>query len=234
MRQVLTLAVQGGTTHIVPMHLLGALQALVCEFGSEAYPLFLRLGAVRRAEFQPVTARALLAEIEKFLPLIHTRRIPGITFQDTQQREVGSIYGGSEERVILSSDQVLLSISGKGIRVLLRRFPPPVGFRSNPHLESGWFECYFQSLRHGPEGTAGLRTPAMGGSGAPVPLDGLPTLPPATRWDFARVAGTVEVTSTKFTETPAEEAYRDLLHAITAACNESLRLRRVLRIGRDS
>lgn len=234
MRRALNLAVQGGTGHTVPMHRLTALQALVGEFGSDAYPLFLRLGAVRLAEFQPVTARALLAEIDKFLPLIHTRRIPGVSFQDAQQREVGGIYGGEEERVIVSTDEALLSVSGKGIRVLLRQFPPPVGFRSNPDLESGWYECYFQSLRHSPDGTTGLRTPAMGGSGAPVPLDALPALPPATRWDFALVAGKAEVRSTEFTESPAEEAYRDPLHAVTAACTECLRLRRVLRIVRDS
>ncbi|MFZ5825948.1 MAG: hypothetical protein ACOY94_16760 [Bacillota bacterium] len=233
MRQRLSLAVQGGTAHIVPIHRLHPLQVLVSELGAEAYPLFLRLGAVRNAEFQPVTARALLAEMEKFLPQIHSRRIPGVSFHDAQEREVGSIYGGEEERVLLSSDEALLSISARGIRVLLRQFPPPVGFRSHPGLENGWFECHFQSIRYDPDGATGLRTPAMGGSGAPVPLGRLPDLPPATRWDFARVAGAVEVPRMEFTETPAEEAYRDLLHAITAACNDSLRLRRVLRIGRD-
>ena len=67
MRQRLSLAVQGGTAHMVPIHRLQALQSLVGELGAEAFPLFLRLGAVRLAEFQPVTARTLLAEMEKFL-----------------------------------------------------------------------------------------------------------------------------------------------------------------------
>lgn len=232
MRQALTLVVQGGTTHTAPMHRLTALQALISEFGADASPLFLRLGA-RRAELQPVTTRALLAEVERFLPLIHGRPIPGISFQDAQEREIGGIYGGTEQREIARSEKGRLWVTDQGIRVAVHQFPPPVGFRSHPHLESGWFQCYFQSLHHSPDGTTGRRTPAMGGSGAPVALTLLPPLPPVTRWDFARVAGNTQVATTVFTETVVEEAYRDLLHAITAACNESLRMRRPLRIGRD-
>lgn len=233
MRQALTLAVSGATTHTLPLHRLNALQDLISEFGTETYPLSLRLGAVRVAELQPVTARALLAEVEKFVPLIQGRLVPGVTFYDAQGEQVGGIYGGLTEAHIAATAESALSVTSVGIRVAMRQFPPPVGFRSDPTLESGWFACYFEALQHGPEGSTGRRTPAMGGSGAPVTLDNLPPLPPPTRWDYSRVAGSVAVSTTEFTETPAEEVYRDLLHALTSACTDSLRLRRPLRIGRD-
>jgi hypothetical protein len=73
----------------------------------------------------------------------------------------------------------------------------------------------------------------MGGSGAPVRLPDLPPLPPVTRWHYARVAGSPAVAVVQFTSTPAEEVFRDLLHALDAACVESLRLRRPLRIRTD-
>lgn len=233
MRSALTFAVHGGTTHTIPMDHVNSLQAVISEFGAETFPLFLRLGAVRALELQPVTARTLLAEVEKFLPLVSGRRIPGVSFQDAQGNELGTMYGGVIDRELAATEESRLSVTARGIRVLVRAFPPPVGFRSSPALESGWYECYFESLRHSPDGSTGRRTPAMGGSGAPVPLPGLPSLPAATRWDFARVAGKVAVAATEFTETTAEAVYRDLLHAVTSACTESLRTRRPLRIARD-
>lgn len=215
------------------MSQVNRLQALIGEFGAETYPLFLRLGAIRRAELQPVTARSLLAEVEKFLPLMQGRRIPGVSFQDSQGRELGGIYGGADGTTIAATAASSLSVTHRGIRVVVQQFPPPVGFRSAPGLESGQYECYFVSLRHGPGATSGLRTPEMGGSGAPVTLPDLPPLPPATRWDFSWIAGQVDVAATEFTETPAEVAFRDVIHAITSACTESLRLRKALRIGSD-
>lgn len=233
MRQALTLAVQGGTTHAIPMGHVNRLQALISEFGADTYPLFLRLGAVQRVELQPVTARSLLAELEKALPLMKGRRMPGASFQDAHGNELGGIYGGPDGADIAATDEGRLSVTPRGIRLVLRQFPPPVGFRSNQDLESGWFECYFASLHHSPAGTTGVRTPAMGGSGAPVSLQGVPALPPATRWDFSKVAGQVSVAVTEFVEAPVEEVFRDVLHAVMSACNESLRLKKVLRIGRD-
>lgn len=233
MRQALTLAVHGGTAHAIPMTQVNRLQALVGELGAETFPLFLRLGAVRLVQLQPITARALLAEVEKFLPLVQGRRIPGVSFHDAQGRPLGGIYGGPDGTTIAATDTSSLSVTPWGIRVVVQQFPPPVGFRSAPGLESGQFECYFTALRHGPEITSGQRTPEMGGSGAPVTLPALPPLPPATRWDFSWVAGQVEVAATEFTETPAEVAFRDVIHAISSACTESLRMRKPLRIGSD-
>jgi len=233
LRQMLTLSVSGGTTHTVPMDHLHRLQALVSEFGADGYPLFLRAGAVRNAELQPVTARAFLAEVEKFTPLITGRRVPGLSFRSAQGLEIGSIHGGQEVRPIAANDACSVSMTGQGIRVAIHQFPPPVGFRSNPTLQSGWYECYFQSLQHTQSGTLGERTPAMGGSRSLVPLPDLPEMPPPTKWDDAKVSSGAEVAATEFTETSAEEAFRDLLHAITAACNEALRLRRPLRIRPD-
>lgn len=233
LRPGISLAVMGGTMHTLPLYRLHRMQAFISELGAETYPLFLRLGAVRSVELHPVVARSLLAEVEKFLPLIGGRRVPGILFYDAQGHGVGGLYGGVNDAVVAEDDNSRLSITAEGIRVMVRQFPPPVGFRSGPALESGWFECYFESLRFAEKEASGRRTPAMGGSGAPVPLGHLAPLPPATRWDFARTAGITVVRAAEFTETPAEEAYKDLLHAITAACNESLRLRRPLRVERD-
>lgn len=233
LRQALTLSVYGGTAHAIPMAHVHRLQALISELGADLYPLSLRLGTVRLAELQPVTARALLAELEKVVPLLKGRRIPAVSFQDAHGMELGGIFGGPGGTEIAVTAESQLSVTPHGIRVVVRQFPPPVGFRSGPTLESGWFECYFERLHHGPDAATGQRTPAMGGSGAPVVLEGLPPLPPATRWDFARVAGQVSVAVTEFVETPAEVVFRDVLHAVMSACTESLRLKKALRIGRD-
>lgn len=234
MRQPLTLAVQGGTTHTIPMAHVNRLQAVISEFGAEIYPLFLRLGAIRRVEMQPVVARSLLAELEKAVPLMKGKRMPGVSFRDSEGNELGGIFGAPDGSDIASAQEAHLSVTPRGIRAVVQQFPPPVGFRSAPTLESGWFECYFESLHFTPDAVTGRRTPAMGGSGAPVSLQGLPSLPPVTRWDYSRVAGQVSVAVAEFVESPAEEVFRDVLHAVMSACNESLRLKRVLRIGRDA
>ncbi|MFZ5817091.1 MAG: hypothetical protein ACOY93_17660 [Bacillota bacterium] len=215
------------------MDRLHSLQSLISEFGAETYPLFLRLGAVRALELQPVTARALLGEVERFQPLLGGRRIPGLSFLDARGQEIGGIYGGPDSAEIAATDEASLAVTADGIRVVLRQLPPPVGFRSSPALETGWYECYFESIQFGPPGPTGRRTPDMGGSGAPVALPDLPPLPPLTRWHFARTANTAQIAAIVFTETPAEAVFRDLLHALTAACTESLRLRRPLRLARD-
>ncbi len=233
MRQLLSLTVAGGTTHTVPMDRLLRLQALVSEFGTDTYPLFLRMGAVQEVHLQPVTARALLAEVEKFMPRMRGRRVPGLSFRDAQGREIGVMHGGPEPRMVAENAGCVLSLTEQGIRVVLRQFPPPVGFRSSPALESGWYECFFERLQHTPSGVLARRTPAMGGSGNPVALANLPNLPPPTRWDESKVATGATVAVTELIETPAEGAFRDVLHAVTAACNEGLRLRRPLRIRRE-
>lgn len=232
MASAFTLAVQGGTIHTVPLAHLGRMQDLVSDLGVAAYPLFLRLGAVRHTEMQPVTVLALLTEVERFTPLIADRLVAGVTFYDEQGQALGQISGGVTELALAQSKEGALSVTPQGIRVLIDQFPPPVGFRSGPGLESGWFECYFSSLQLTPEGTLGTRMAAMGGSGTPVRLPSLPPLPPATKWHQSRVSSGVPVASVAFTPTPATEAFRDILHAVTAACTESLRLKRPLRLDR--
>lgn len=212
------------------MDRLHSLQSLIGEFGADTYPLFLRMGAVRALELHPVAARTLLAEVEKFQPLLQGQSIPGISFQDAQGRYLGAIYG---ETPVAHTDESSIAVTPEGIRITLKQLPPPVGFRSDPSLESGWFACYFTSLQFTPEGAVGRRTAAMGGSGAPVSLPGLAALPPATRWHESKVSGKVSLGSVTFAETPAEEVFRDILHTFTAASTEALRLKRPLRILRE-
>lgn len=233
LRQTLQLSVPGGTTHIIPLARLHALQSLVGALGAQTYPLFLRTGATQAVQMQPVTARSLLAEVEKFIPLLAHSRLPALAFFNRDGEEIGSLYGSPEQMVVARDERTTVAIAPQGIRVVVRRFPPPVGFRSAPGLPSGEYECYFQVLQHGPEGTTGLRTPAMGGTGTPVPLE-LPPMPPPARWDTARVATPETVSATEFAERPAEEVFRDLWHALTSACTESLRLKRPLQIVRDA
>lgn len=219
-----------GGGRLVPKDHLARLQALVTEFGEGQYPLLLRLGDQRCTELQPVGARALLAEVGRFEPRLEGVNLPGIAFYDEAGRTLGGVFGGPREYTLCETEESRIDISPGGIRVLVRELPPPVGFRSRPSLERGWFECYFSSLRHAGTESTGLRTEAMGGSGRPVQLPHLPPLPPATRWHWAHVSGQAVVASSQYIETPAREAFRDLLHALTAACSDSLRLRRPLLI----
>lgn len=232
MASAFTLAVQGGTIHTVPLAHLGRMQDLVSELGAASYPLFLRLGAVRHTELQPVTVLALLTEVEKFSPLIADRPVAGVSFYDAAGQELGRISGGVTELPLAQTKEAALAVTPEGIRVVVEQFPPPVGFRSGPGLESGWFECYFASLELTPDGALGRRMAAMGGSGTAVRLPNLPPIPPATKWHQSRVSSGVPVASVAFTPLPASEAFRDILHAITAACTESLRLKRPLRMDR--
>lgn len=233
MYRAITLRVQDGTIHTVPMDHLGRLQELVGELGEATYPLVLRLGAMARLDMQPVTARALLAEVEKFLPLIGGHNLAGVLFCSVDGSELGGYYGGIGETLIAEAEDCRLSVTAEGIRLAVRQFPPPVGFRSHPEMATGWYECYFASLDHSPQGTTGVRMPSMGGSGAPVQLTLVPALPPVTRWHYAHVAGQPVVAATRMTSAPAKDVFRDVIHAITAACTEALRLHRPLRIVRE-
>ncbi|WP_374712533.1 hypothetical protein [Symbiobacterium terraclitae] len=232
MRQQLLLEAAGGTRHVVPLAHLVRMQDAIEILGADPYPLLMRLGAVRTAELQPVVAGSLLREVERVTPRLGQLPVPTLTFLDGAGAPMGAFYGGPDETEIARTDDGVVSLTAEGIRIALRRFPPPVGFRSDPGVARGWYVCCFSSLAFGPEGAQGRRTPGMGGSGAPVALPGLPPLPPVTRWHQASVAGSPAVASAVFATTPAAEVFRDLLHAITAACQEALRLRQPLRAER--
>lgn len=230
MPQRLTLSVSEGTTHVIPFGHLTRLQVMAANQGEARFPLIIRLGAVRDITFQPVTVLAIHTELRNLVPRIQGSPIPGVRFQAADGAELGGYDGGDGEMVIARTDDAQLSITSAGIRIVVHQFPPPVGFRSGPGLEPGWYECHFDSLQFGADEVTGSRTQAMGGSGAPIRLSRLPGLPPATRWHHARVAGAPTVAVVQFTSTPAEEVFRDLLHALDAACVESLRLKRPLRV----
>jgi hypothetical protein len=223
------LQVPGGNTYTLSLARVKSLQAVVAGLEAVAYPLFLRVGARPTAQLQPVTARTLLAEVERFAPLLNGLAISGIRFRDGAETVLGCIYAGPE------GDEVApgLHTSPAGIRVVVAEFPPPVGFRSGPGMVAGRYECYFREIRRDPDGRwLGFRTAAMGGSGAPVELPGL-AIPPATRWDIAAVSGKPNVVALESVETPAAEVFRDIIHGFVTASTESLRLRVPLEIRRD-
>lgn len=226
------LSVPGGTVHLVSRTQLEALQSIVTDLGAATFPLFLRLGSTPRWRMQPITARGLLAEVEKFKPGLRLRLIPGLSFRDDQGAELGSMFARADEKPLVQSEKLTLTPTPDGIRMILQGFPPPAGFRSQPGLPPLHYECYFSELRADNPGWAGIRTADMGGSGAPVALPAVP-LPPATQWDYSRVAGRPAVASVIYVEPQAGEAYRDLLHAVDSACNESLRLKAPLEFRRD-
>jgi len=226
------LAVPGGTTHTVSRIQLEALQDIVTELGADTFPLFLRLGSTSRWRMQPVTARSLLAEVEKFSRGLGLRLIPGLSFRDADGAELGNMYARASSGPLVASDQVQLTPTPAGIQLVAQGFPPPPGFRSRPSLPPLHYECYFTEIRSTGQGWSGTRTPDMGGSGAPVALPAIP-LPPATQWDHSRVAGRPGIWSVLYVETPASEVYRDLVHAVDTACNESLRLKVPLEFRRD-
>ncbi|HYF77544.1 MAG TPA: hypothetical protein VD973_10460 [Symbiobacteriaceae bacterium] len=227
------LSVPGGTVHVFSRTQLDALQSIVTDLGAATFPLFLRLGSTPRWRMQPITARTLLAEVEKFRRTLHLRLIPGMSFRDEAGAELGSMFIRADERPLIEAEKLSVAPTPEGIRLVLEGFPPPAGFRSRPGLPPMHYECYFSELRTSPEGWMGLRTPDMGGSGAPVPLPAIP-LPPATKWDLSRVAGRPAVATVVYVEPPATEVYRDLLHALDTAGNESIRLKQPLEFRRDA
>jgi hypothetical protein len=233
MRQLFSLMVSGGTTHTLLLSHLESLQAIVAGLGAEAYPLVVRLGGSPKTQVQPVTSRALLAEVERFLPLLARVEMPCLVFRDADGEVLGGLYGPPEQRPGALIDQDMsLTPTTDGIRILLRQMPPPVGFRSSGDLPAGVYECYFRRVVQGPEGYVGIRTDAMGGSGAPVPLPDI-TLPPVTRWDFAHTHGKPVVAQVEWMNVPAPEAFKDVLHSLQSAFTESLRLKLPLRMRRD-
>lgn len=228
----LRVSVPGGTEHLIPLGQLERLQEAIEFVGAEEFPLLTRLGAVDGLRLQPVRAGVLHDEMLRAAQRLAAHQVPTLTFHSPSGAALGSVFGGQGEADVAASDRARVSLTPWGIRIALRQFPPPVGFRSLPGLERGWFACFFAALRFHEEAVQGLRTPEMGGSGAPVPLPDLPPLPPVTRWHRAFVAGRPQVAEARFTFTPAPEVFRDVLHALAAATQESLRLKRALEIDR--
>jgi len=224
------LYVPGGTEHLIPLAHLQLLQDAIEFTGAEQFPLLMRLGSVETVALQPVRAGALQREVERAAARLAAHPVPTLAFHSPGGAALGALFGGHGETDVARSDTARVSLTPSGIRIVLRQFPPPVGFRSTPGLERGWFECFFAALRFAPDGVRGIRTPEMGGSGAPVLLPDLPPLPPVTRWHRAVVAGRPAVGEARFAFTPAGEVFRDALHALTAATQDSLRLQRALQI----
>lgn len=221
--------IEGGNRHFVLKHQLEALQRIVSGLGADAYPLFLRLGSAPLIRMHPVTVRALLAEIEHFTQPLGDLTVPTLLFLDEQDLAMGGIYAYEDPTALPESATMMLVPTSEGIRIIMRQVPPPVGFRSSPGLKSGTYECYFASVRLQGEGYSGVRTAAMGGSNAPVALPGL-TLPPVTRWDFARVSGAPTIHAIRCQQQPAPDVFKDVLHTVTSSCEEALRLRTALSI----
>lgn len=232
MQPSLTFAVEGGYPRTAPRHLIRALQTTVEAFGAEGYPLFLRLGGHGQARLMPVTARALLAESERFAGVLESVTTPGIGFLDLAGTELGRVYARADGRTLARSGHLLLSVTDQGLRLVTTEFPPPAGFRSGKNCASGEYECFFVSFQATESGWTGRRTSAMRGSGAPVLLAALP-VPNVTHWDQSRVAGRPEVARLEFLETPAPEAFRDVIHALQSACMDSIRLKQPLYIASE-
>ncbi|MGE5673900.1 MAG: hypothetical protein ACM3XM_08425 [Mycobacterium leprae] len=228
MRPVFYLQVPNTNIRALSLAQLNELQAVVAELGAPIYPLFLRLGNRPRAHMQPVTVRTLLAEIERFTSQLGAIHVPAMLFKDQD----GTILGAMYEHTDGSASVQPIAATRAGIRLVLDQFPPPAGFRSSPGLKTGLYECFFDRISLSPQGTMGWRTAAMGGSGHPVTLPPL-ALPPATQWDSAQVAGKPNIAVVEWIELPADEAYRDALHALGAGCTDSLRLRQTLTLWID-
>jgi hypothetical protein len=224
--------VTGGSSLVLAKSPLAALQWVVALLGADAYPLFLRLGAAQTLRLQPVTAGTLLAEVEHFKNRLVNWRVPGISFRDDQGQEIGRIYARPEEKPVVKTPSLSLAPTTEGIHLLLKLFPPPVGFRSRPELAGGQYECYFRRLLLNEAGSQGERTTEMGGSGSLVTLPAIP-IPPVTQWDFALVAGKPVVREVLFMETPALEVFLDPIHLLTSICVESLRLMAPLTIIKE-
>jgi hypothetical protein len=216
--------VPGANAHVLSMVELEALQAIVGELGAISYPLFLRLGAAKLSSLQPVTARAVLAEIERAMPHLAEELIPGVQFLGADGAELGAMFARAGDTPLAADPSSLLDATPDGLRMVVSYLPPPAGFRSRPGLAARQYECFFEEIRLGDAGYVGIRTAAMGGAEYPVTLPPLP-LPPVTQWDHARVSGRPIVDRLLFTRRPATEVYQTLLHGLISACNDSVRLK---------
>lgn len=226
MRTICHFAVQGSNDYLVPLAHLELLQHFVAETGTTTFPLLLRLGGKYPVRMQPVVARALLAEWELAEPRLDGAEICGLRFRDAQGLELGGYFPSTGSSTFGTTDR-LVQATEDGIRVAIRQFPPPVGFRSGPRTDRGWYECYFSRLERTGDDWIGYRTAEMGGSGQPVPVK-LPPVPPVTRWDFAHTSGAPVVDTIESMRAPVLELLGDVVHALETACNDSLRFKRPL------
>jgi hypothetical protein len=231
-RPICELSVQGGTTHTLPLLSVEGLQRFVHDFGGGQSPLFLRLGGRYDSTMQPVTSRALLAEIERFLPMLADILVPTMVFQDVGEQELGTFYDLEGGTIAAESDAISLGLQAGGLFIRTNQLPPPAGFRSRPGLKAGLYESSFSRIWRTGDGFAGERTAEMPGGAVPVALPDLP-LPSVTRWHFARTAGTPTVQQLHYREVGATLVFADLLHALISACNESIRLKNPLRIRKE-
>jgi hypothetical protein len=225
---ILIVSINGGNTHTMRHARVRALQELVLTLGAEGSPLFLRLGGSRQQVLQPVSSRALLREVEAFLPRLRGFRIPGISLHDGEERSLGTVYPNSDGFPAGEGKSFSLWAASGGIRLTTTVLPPPAGFRSHGGLPRGVHECYFERLERTDADWKGYRAPEMR-PGAPVSLAEVP-VPPPTRWDVARTAGAPDVRLLRYVEVPANEVFGDLLHVLESACLESLRLKQALTI----
>jgi len=227
------LTVKGANPHHLAAHRVEALHELVAELGAEAFPLFLKLSTGARRSFQPVVCGALLTEVNTFAVRLQENTVPCLYFRDKNGTLMGGVYAlPAQRRPRALRGEIVLEPTEEGIRAEAALFPPPVGFRSRTGLPSGHYECFFARIEWQGGRPVGWRIPAMGGSGAPVPLAEL-RLPPATRWDFAHVSGRPPVASIELAMVPVPAAFEEVLHGIRSACEDSLRLQEPLELYPD-
>jgi hypothetical protein len=250
------LSVSGGSTRTLDARRFSALQAVVGDVGADKAPLFLRIGRAGGTRHQPVSVATLLKELPHIQHLLRYFLLTGAEFCTADGELLGTIWGFGDGLIAggasapgvgkrggaLSADargagaasgaNPTLHATPAGLALTVAELPPPVGFRSEPGLEPGHFRCYFRSIEVRPEGWLGHRTEEMGGSGQPVKVPAVP-LPPATRWDTSRAAGSPQVGLIRFVERQALEVFADELHALEAAGTESLRLNRPLHVTHD-
>ncbi len=228
MHPICHFTVQGSNDYFVPLGHLKLLQHFVAETGTTLFPLLLRLGGKYPIRMQPVVARALLAEWELAQPNLVGAEIFGLRFLDANTSELGGFFPGDGSPTFGTPTNIVES-TPDGIRVRLTQFPPPVGFRSGPGTDRGWYECYFNRLERLGDGWIGYRTTEMGGSGQAVPVE-LPPIPPVTRWDFAKTAGSPVITTIERMQAPVLDRLSHVIHALETACNDSLRYKRPLHV----
>jgi hypothetical protein len=207
------------------------MQAVVGDVGADKAPLFLRMGRAGGSRHQPVGISILLKELPHIHELLGYFLVTGAEFYAASGELLGAAWGFGDG-LIAGADGPTLHATPDGLALTVAALPPPVGFRSEAGLAPGHFRCYFREIQITPGGWQGLRTEAMGGSGQPVNVPSLP-LPPVTRWDTSRIAGSPQVGSICFIERPALEVFADELHALTAAATECLRLKRPLHVTHE-